>query len=95
MVLGYSSMAQLKFVLDYELVKRFKHVILARHGKIELSSEGEEAIKLYLSKYEHPLNQSREKEDPLERAIAAVRSGKTRDALRDLKRPETVEYRSS
>jgi hypothetical protein len=39
---------QLKFVLDDDLAERFKRAVLAKHGKLELSKEGAEAIRLYL-----------------------------------------------
>ncbi|TLY05895.1 MAG: hypothetical protein E6K95_00785 [Thaumarchaeota archaeon] len=88
-------MAQLKFVLDDDLVKKFKQIVIAKHGKIELSSEGEEAIRLYVNKYEHALTKSKQEADPLKRVIGAIKSPKPSDALEDLKRLETGEFRSS
>lgn len=35
-----------------ETVEKFKRIVLAKHGKLELSAEGEEALKLYIKKYE-------------------------------------------
>jgi hypothetical protein len=88
-------MAQLKFVMDDDLVKKFKQIVLAKHGKIELLPEGEEAIRLYVNKYEYTLTKSVQEADPLERVIGAIRSSKPRDALKDLKKLETGEFRSS
>jgi len=80
-------MAQVKFVVDEELLKKFKQIVIKRRGKIELTPEGEEAIRLYVKKYEN-LGR-RGGRDPLVSAIGAVRSGKTRSALKDLKELES------
>ncbi|TLY15489.1 MAG: hypothetical protein E6K84_00115 [Thaumarchaeota archaeon] len=94
-MLQYPSMAQLKFVLDDDLVKKFKQIVIAKHGKIELSSEGEEAIRLYVKKYARVLTKSKRGEDSLKRVIGAIKSPKTSDALNDLKKLATGEFRSS
>jgi len=65
-------MTQLKIVADDEIVEKFKKIVLAKHGKLELSVEGEEAIKLYIQKYEHLLRGlCPPEEDPLKEIIAA------------------------
>ncbi len=48
-------MAQIKIVAPHEVIENFKKIVLAKHGKLELSVEGEEALKLYIQKYEHLL----------------------------------------
>ena len=45
-------MAQIKILAAEETVEKFKRIVLAKHGKLELSAEGEEALKLYVKKYE-------------------------------------------
>lgn len=44
--------AQVKILASDETVEKFKRIVLAKHGKLELSAEGEEALKLYVKKYE-------------------------------------------
>jgi hypothetical protein len=91
MVLQYwstPSMAQVKFIVDEQLLKKFKQIVIKRRGKIELTPEGEEAIRLYVKKYEHPEGK-KGKDDPLVAAIGAVRTGKARSALKDLKELES------
>ena len=91
-VLWYLStrkpMAQVKFVVDEELLKRFKQVVIKRRGKIELTPEGEEALKLYIQKYENPAAPNGGL-DSLHAAIGAISTGKKRSALRDLKELES------
>jgi len=41
-------MGQLKINVDDELLLKFKRIVLARRGKLEISREGREAIKLYV-----------------------------------------------
>ena len=81
-------MAQVKFVIDEELLKKFKQIVIRRRGKIELTPEGEEAIRLYVKKYED-LERKQAERDPLIAAIGAVHTGKARSALRDLKELES------
>jgi hypothetical protein len=81
-------MAQVKFVVDEELLKRFKQVVIKRRGKIELTPEGEEALKLYIQRYGDTEGGNGEGPDPLNAAIGAIRTGKRRSALRDLKELE-------
>lgn len=76
---------QIKFVVDDALAERFKRAVLAKRGKLELSREGEEALRLYLREQERaPRRPAR---DPLLDAIGMVRSkGRVRpDALQDKK----------
>ena len=84
-------MAQVKFVIDDELLKKFKQIVLAKHGKIELTPEGEDAIKLYINKYQGLLASRSNEPDSLTRAIGAIRSTKPQNALRDLKELESEE----
>jgi hypothetical protein len=81
-------MAQVKFVIDEELLKKFKQIVIKRRGKIELTPEGEEAIRLYVKKYED-LERKKAEDDPLIAAIGAVRTGTARSALKDLKELES------
>jgi hypothetical protein len=82
-------MAQVKFVIDDELLKRFKQVVIKRRGKIELTPEGEAAIKLYIEKYGSTLDDGpKRKIDSLTAAIGAIHTGKSRNALKDLKELE-------
>jgi hypothetical protein len=78
-------MAQVKFVIDDELLKKFKQIVIKKHGKIDLTPEGEEAIRLYIKKYEDLEKRSGGADDPLITAIGIVRTGKARSALYDLK----------
>ena len=82
-------MAQVKFIVDEELLKRFKQVVIKRRGKIELTPEGEEALKLYIQKYENAETGPQKEGDPLTDAIGAISTGKRRNALDDLKEMET------
>ena len=43
---------QIKFVVDQRLAERFKEEVLRRRGKMELSREAEEALRLYIRKRE-------------------------------------------
>jgi hypothetical protein len=81
-------MAQVKFVVDDELLKKFKQIVIKKHGKINLTPEGEEAIRLYIKKYEDLEKRSHGAEDPLITAIGAIRTAKARSALHDLKELE-------
>ncbi len=82
-------MPQVKFVVDEQLLKKFKQIVIRRRGKIELTPEGEEAIRLYVRKYEDLEEEQRGKGDPLLAAIGAIRTAKTRNALIDLKELES------
>jgi hypothetical protein len=82
-------MAQVKFVIDDELLKKFKQIVIKRRGKIELTPEGEDAIRLYIEKYGSTLDHEPNRVDPLKASIGAVHTGKRRNALKDLKELET------
>ena len=82
-------MAQVKFVIDDELLKKFMQIVIRRRGKMELTPEGEDAIRLYIAKYEALLAPVDCEEDPLSGAIGALRTGKARSALRELKELES------
>jgi len=82
-------MGQLKINVDDELLLKFKRIVLARRGKLEISREGREAIKLYVKKYEHLLQNNVElKKDPLNKIIGFIKSPKRGNALVDLKKLE-------
>ncbi|MCD6513996.1 MAG: hypothetical protein J7L07_03655 [Candidatus Odinarchaeota archaeon] len=82
-------MGQLKINIDDEVLMKFKQIVLAKRGKLEISREGEEAIRLYIKKYEHLLQSGVElKHDPLIKVIGAVKSDKRSNALIDLKKLE-------
>lgn len=77
-------------MIDDELLKRFKQIVIRRRGKIELTPEGEDAIRLYVEKYESLLGPNTRGKDPLGDAIGALRTGKARSALHDLKELESA-----
>jgi len=97
MVLWYLStlvknMVQLKIVANDEIVEKFKRIVLAKHGKLELSVEGEEALKLYIGKYEHLLSElCPPEEDPLAKIAGIGCSDERRNVLKDLERLEAGE----
>ena len=82
--------AQIKILAAEETIEKFKRIVLAKHGKLELSAEGEEALKLYVKKYERLLGGlvSPEK-DPLKDVCSIGRSDKPHNALKELKVLET------
>jgi len=43
-------LVQIKILADESTIEKFKRIVLAKHGKLELSIEGEEALKLYVKK---------------------------------------------
>lgn len=47
--------AQIKFVVEKEIADRFKRAVVARRGKLDLSREGENAMRLYLRELEKPV----------------------------------------
>jgi len=82
-------MPQIKIITSNEVVERFKRIVLAKHGKLELSIEGEEALKLYVKKYEHLLyDLITPDKDPLSKICGIGRSAERRNVLADL---ETLE----
>lgn len=79
-------MGQIKVVAPNEVIEAFKRIVLAKHGKLELSVEGEEALKLYIRKYERLLSGlGSPQEDPLTRICGIGRSSERHNALRELK----------
>ena len=70
-------MAQIKIVAAEETIEKFKRIVLTKHGKLELSAEGEEALKLYIKKYEKLLGSFLPPdEDPLKDIHGAGRSAR-------------------
>lgn len=85
-------MAQLKILAADSTVNKFKQIVLAKHGKLELSVEGEEALKLYIKKYERLLdNMIPPDKDPLKRLSAIGRSKSRHNVLKELKLLEAGE----
>ena len=82
-------MAQLKFVVDDKLAKEFKQLVLARRGKLELSSEGQAALKLYIEEHKEENVELADRPDPLSSIIGALKTGGTHDALEELRKLET------
>jgi len=86
-------MAQIKIVAPHEVIEKFKKIVLAKHGKLELSVEGEEALKLYIRKYEHLLHGLLSPEDDsLKEIVGLGCSSERRNVLKDLERLETDEF---
>ena len=86
-------MAQIKIVAAEETVEKFKRIVLTKHGKLELSAEGEEALKLYIKKYEKLLGSLLPPdEDPLKEINEISKSNGRHNVLKDLARLEVGEY---
>lgn len=85
-------MAQIKIVAADDTIDKFKRIVLAKHGKLELSAEGEEALKLYIRKYERLLGKIvPPDEDPLKRISGIGRSKQRHNVLEELERLEAGE----
>lgn len=85
-------MAQIKILATDETIEKFKRIVLAKHGKLELSAEGEEALKLYVKKYEKLLGgMVPPEQDPLSKICAIGRSTQRHNVLKDLKLLEAEE----
>lgn len=85
-------MAQIKIVVADDTIKKFKRIVLAKHGKLELSAEGEEALGLYIRKYERLLGKIvSPDQDPLKGICGIGRSRGRHNMLKDLKRLEAGE----
>ena len=84
-------MGQIKIMADDQLIKKFKQVALMKHGKLSLSVEGSEALRLYVNKYKYLLEEPSREADPLSGVIGIMASPEARDALKDLKRLERGE----
>ena len=82
-------MAQIKILADQSTIEKFKRIVLAKHGKLELSAEGEEALKLYVKKYERLLGEiTSPEEDPLRKLSGIAPSKERHNVLRELKKLE-------
>lgn len=85
-------MAQIKIVAAEETVEKFKKIVLTKHGKLELSAEGEEALKLYIKKYERLLGSFLPPaEDPLKNLNSIGKSSGRHNVLKDLQLLEAGE----
>lgn len=85
-------MAQIKIVATNETVEKFKRIVLAKHGKLELSAEGEEALKLYIMKYGGLLGRMvPADQDPLKNICTIGRSKERHNVLKDLELLEAGE----
>lgn len=86
-------MAQIKIVAADETIDKFKRIVLAKHGKLELSAEGEEALDLYIRKYEGLLGTMVPPEkDPLKGISGIGKSTSRHNVLKDLELLEAGEY---
>jgi hypothetical protein len=84
--------AQVKIIASNDTIERFKRIVLAKRGKLELSAEGEEALRLYIKKYESLLGGLCPPErDPLARICGIGRSSTRHNVLTDLEKLETGE----
>ncbi len=85
-------MAQIKIVAADDTIDKFKRIVLAKHGKLELSAEGEEALGLYIRKYERLLGSMVPPDkDPLKGIDGIGRSRTHHNVLKDLERLEEGE----
>ena len=85
-------MAQVKIIASDDTIERFKKIVLAKRGKLELSAEGEEALRLYIKKYENLLGGlCPPDKDPLTRICGISRSATRHNVLRDLEKLERGE----
>ncbi|HVP22367.1 MAG TPA: hypothetical protein VMS77_00480 [Conexivisphaerales archaeon] len=75
--------------MDDRLAKEFKQLVLARRGKLELSSEGEAALRLYIEKHKEKNAGPGNRQDPLAGIVGALKTGGRHDALDDLRKLET------
>ncbi len=86
------KLAQIKIVAANDTIDKFKRIVLAKHGKLELSAEGEEALGLYIRKYEGLLGTMvPPDQDPLKRICGIGRSRDRHNVLKDLDRLEAGE----
>jgi hypothetical protein len=85
-------MAKIKVSASKDTVEGFQQIILAKHRKLELSAEGEEALRLYIKKYENLLGMLCPPEsDPLARICGIGRSSASDNVLKDVDRFEAGE----
>ena len=86
-------MGQIKILASDKVLEDFKKIVLAKHGKLALSAEGEEALKMYIKKYAYLLKKLVPPEDdPLKDVIGAVRSKGRQNVLAELEMLERGEY---
>jgi hypothetical protein len=84
--------AQDKIIASEHTIERFKRIVLAKRGKLQLSAEGEEALRMYIKKYENLLGGLRPADkDPLAKICGISRSSSPRNLLRDLEKLEREE----
>lgn len=85
-------MGQIKILASNKVLEDFKRIVLAKHGKLELSVEGEEALRLYIKKYERLLHGfSPPDQDPLKQICGIGRSKIRHNVLRELESLEAGE----
>ncbi len=83
------ELAQIKIIASSQTIEKFKKIVLAKHGKLELSAEGEDALRLYIKKYERLLGGlCPPDQDPLSKICSIGRSTQRQNVLRDLERLE-------
>lgn len=86
-------MGQIKIIASDNTIEDFKKIVLAKHGKLEISIEGEEALRMYIKRYEHLLKRLVPAEDdPLKSIVGAVRSKGKHNVLKELEILERGEY---
>ncbi len=85
-------LAQIKILATAHTIDKFKRIVLAKHGKLQLSAEGEEALKLYIKKYEGLLGSIIPPDlDPLKNICSIGRSKDHHNVLRELELLEAGE----
>ena len=90
--MGEGVTAQIKIIASNDTIEQFKRIVLAKRGKLELSAEGEEALRLYIKKYENLLGGLCPPErDPLARICGIGRSSTRHNVLKDLEKLEIGE----
>lgn len=86
-------MGQIKIIAADKVLEEFKKIVLAKHGKLELSLEGEEALKMYIKKYDYLLKKLVPPEkDSLKGLVGSVRSKGKHNVLKELDMLERGEY---
>lgn len=85
-------MAQIKIIASRDTVDKFKKIVLAKHGKLQLSAEGEEALRLYIRRYGRLLGElCPPEDDSLTKICGMGRSAKHHNVLKDLEKLEAGE----
>ena len=85
--------SQLKILAVDDTVDKSKRIVLPKHGKLELSAEGEKALKLYIKKHEGLLGRMvPPDEDPMKELSGIGRSRGRHNALKELKVLEAGEF---